>query len=443
MSEKFTFWIIRFFLAVIVAPVHAENLIQVYQAARLSSPDIIEAAADNEAAREGIEGARSVLLPQLSLSGSSGWAEGMRANTGMHSRSTDSSLSLSQTLFNMSSFQTMTIQEKQAALQKITYESTQQTLILDVATAYFNTLKAIDSLSYTETEKQSVGQLLEQTTRKFQVGSLAITDMQNVQAQYDQVLLSEVTAQNELDNSAEALREVSGRSWGRLATLQTVNFRPHVVSDVGELLKLAKKSSLQLVSARLSSDIAKTQIEAAKAGHMPTVSLSASVGISGSRSRQDDNYGKNISGSRQMGISVSVPLYSGGGVTAAVKQSEYAWISASEREEHVRRNMIKSIRSDFNNINAAVSSIRAGEQTVKSAQASLEATQNGYQAGSRTMLDVLDATTTLYNARRSLSAARYDYLLAGLTLKNEQGQLSFDDLRACNAYLGNEIDIQL
>lgn len=443
MFGKFTFWLAGFCLAGIGASAHAENLMQIYQAAQLTSPDLRGATADNDAAGEAIKSARSVLLPQLSLSGSSGWTEGARENTGTHSRASSGTLSLSQTLFNMSSWQALTLQEKQAELKKVAYRATQQSLILDVATAYFNVLKAVDTLSYTEAEKQSVGHQLEQTTLKYKAGSLAITDMQNVQAKYDQVLSTEVTAQNEIDNSAEALREVSGLNWNHLAALNTAYFRAHKVSDVKGLLEQAENSSLRLWSARLSREIAKAEVKAAQTGHMPTVSLSASMGISGSRSRYDDNYGKSISGSNQVSVSLSVPLYSGGGVSAGVKQAEYALISASEQEESLHRNIMKSIRSAFNNMNSAVSSIRANEQTVKSAQASLIATQNGYQAGTRTMLDVLDATTTLYSAQRSLSAARYDYLLAGLKLKNEQGKLSIDDLRTCNAFLGKETDIPL
>lgn len=443
MFKKTTLCAVALCLMSISVSVYAENLVQVYLAARLSSPSLREAAADNEAARQAIEGARSALLPQISLSGSSGWTQGTRENVGIHSRSTDGSLSLNQTLFNMSSWHALTLQQKQAALQKINYQSLQQALLLDVATAYFNMLKAADTLTYTEAEKQSVGHQLEQTTRKFQVGSLAITDMQNVQAQYDQVLSAEVRARNDVDNSYEALREVSGLTWTHLAVLDTAHFKARKLTDVNTLLEQAESNSLQLWSARLSRETAKIQIDAAQAGHFPEVALSASMGLSGSKSKQDEIFGKNISGNRQLGISVSVPIYGGGGISAAVRQSESAWISASEHEESVHRNMVKSIRSAFNDVNSAVGSIAADEQTVISAQSSLDATQNGYLAGTRTMLDVLNATTTLYNARRSLSADRYDYLLAGLTLKNTQGLLGLEDLQACNVFLGKEKDMRL
>ncbi|KAA5920958.1 outer membrane channel protein TolC [Pantoea sp. Bo_2] len=441
MFGKFTLWLAGLCLAGLGTYVHAENLMQVYQAAQLTSPDLRVATADNDAAGEEIKIARSALLPQLSLSGSSGWTEGARENAGAHSRSSGGTLSLSQTLFNMSSWQALTLQEKQADLRKVTYWSTQQSLILDVATAYFNVLKSVDTLSYTEAEKNSVCRLLEQTTLKFQAGSLAVTDMQNVRAQYDQVLSTEVSAQNEVNNSAEALREASGLNWKHLAALNTEHFKANKVSDVKGLLKQAENHSLRLWSSRLSREIAKAEIETAQTGHMPTISLNASIGISGNRSSYDEHFGKSISGSNQVSVSLSLPLYSGGGVSARVKQAEYDLISASEQEEGVHRNIMKSIRSAFNNINSAVTSIKANEQAVKSAQASQEATLNGYQAGTRTMLDVLDATTTVYRAQRSLSEARYNYLLARLTLKKEQGILSIADLRACNDFLGKEKDI--
>lgn len=136
MFGKFTLWLAGLCLAGLGTYVHAEKLMQVYQAAQLTSPDLRVATADNDAAGEEIKIARSALLPQLSLSGSSGGTEGARENAGAHSRSSGGTLSLSQTLFNMSSWQALTLQEKQADLRKITYWSTQQSLILDVETAY-------------------------------------------------------------------------------------------------------------------------------------------------------------------------------------------------------------------------------------------------------------------------------------------------------------------
>ena len=142
-----------------------------------------------------------------------------------------------------------------------------------------------------------------------------------------------------------------------------------------------------------------------------------------------------------MGLSFSLPLYQGGTVSSQVKQAQYAFVSASEQLESAHRSTVQTVRSSFNNINASISSIDAYKQAVVSAQSSLDAMEAGYQVGTRTIVDVLDATTTLYNAKQQLSDARYDYLINQLNIKSALGTLNEQDLQALNASLGKDPDL--
>lgn len=421
----------------------AENLMQVYQQARLSNPDLRRSAADRDAAFEKINEARSPLLPQLGLGADYGYSNGYRDAKGVNSSATSASLSLTQTIFDMSRWRALTLQEKSAGIQDVTYQTDQQTLILNTATAYFNVLSAIDALSYTEAQKQAIYRQLDQTTQRFNVGLVAITDVQNARSQYDNVLANEVTARNNLDNAVENLRQVTGNYYPSLASLNVDGFKTNKPDAVNNLLQEAEKRNLSLLQARLSQDLAREQIRYAETGHMPTVGLTASTGVSdtsysGSRTNSaqydDSNMGQN-----KIGLNFTLPLYSGGSVTSQVKQAQYSFVGASEQLESAHRSVVQTVRSSFNNVNASISTINAYKQAVVSAQSSLDAMEAGYSVGTRTIVDVLDATTTLYNAKQQLSSARYNYLINQLNIKQALGTLNEQDLVALNATLGQPV----
>ncbi len=203
----------------------AENLLQVYQQARISNPDLRKSAADRDAAFEKINEARSPLLPQLGLGADYTYTNGYRDSNGVNSNVTSGSLQLTQVLFDMSKWRALTLQEKTAGIQDVTYQTDRQTLILNTATAYFKVLAAIDTLSYTEAQKQAIYRQLDQTTQRFNVGTVAITDVQNARSQYDAVLANEVTARNDLDNAVEGLRQVTGNYYPELASLNVNGFK--------------------------------------------------------------------------------------------------------------------------------------------------------------------------------------------------------------------------
>ena len=423
----------------------AENLLQVYQQARLGNPDLRKSAADRDAAFEKINEARSPLLPQLGLGADYTYSNGFRDSNGVNSNATSASLQLTQTLFDMSKWRALTLQEKSAGIQDVTYQTDQQTLILNTATAYFNVLSAIDSLSYTEAQKQAIYRQLDQTTQRFNVGLVAITDVQNARSQYDAVLANEVTARNDLDNAVEELRQVTGNYYPELASLNVNGFKTNKPQAVNALLKEAENRNLSLLQARLNQDLAREQIRQAQDGHLPTLSLSASSGISntsysGSKTHNNpQQYQDNDAGQNQIGLNFSLPLYQGGAVTSQVKQAQYNFVGASEQLESAHRSVVQTVRSSFNNVNASISSINAYKQAVVSAQSSLDAMEAGYSVGTRTIVDVLDATTTLYNAKQQLSNARYNYLINELNIKSALGTLNEQDLVALNNTLGKPI----
>lgn len=424
----------------------AEDLLQVYQKAKDSNPELRKSLAERNQAFEKINEARGSLLPQLGLGASADYKSGYRDARDTESNSIGASLTLTQSVFNMALWRQLNMQEKTAGMSDVTYQTSQQKLILDTATAYFDVLRAIDSLSFIEAQKEQVYRQLDQTTQRFNVGLVAITDVQNARANYDSVLAQEVVGRNQLDNALEKLRQVSGIYYINLASLNIDRFSTTSPDSIEKLLKDAEERNLSLLSARLGQDLARENIRLAQSGHLPTVDLNASTGVSNSHSHGSalppatvGNSRNSYNGQNSIGLSVSIPLYTGGRTSSQVEQAQYGFTSASEELESVYRSIVQIARSSYNNISASISSIKAYQQVVVSAQSSLDATEAGYQVGTRTIVDVLNATTTLYDAKQKLSNARYDYLINQLNIEYARGTLNENDLIQLNNTLGAEI----
>lgn len=422
---------------------YAEDLLQVYQKSKESNPDLRKSLAERNQAFEKINEARSPLLPQLGLGAGVTYGSGYRDANNTESNGLNASLKLTQTVFDMSKWRQLNVQEKTAGISDVTYQTSQQQLILDTATAYFNVLKAIDALSYIEANKEAVYRQLDQTTQRFNVGLVAITDVQNARANYDSVLAQEVAGRNDLENAVEKLRQVSGVYYNQLASLNIDRFKTVTPDQVEAILKEAEDRNLSLLSARLAQDVSRENIRLAETGHMPTVSLDAATSVTNTH-----NHGSALppstdrnsyNGQNTIGLTLSLPLYSGGAVSSQVEQAQYGFQGSSEQLESVYRNVIQLVRSSYNNVSSSISSINAYKQVVVSAQSSLDAMEAGYQVGTRTIVDVLTATTALYQAKQNLSNARYDYMINQLNIEFARGTLNEDDIARLNASLGKEV----
>ncbi|WP_334326427.1 outer membrane channel protein TolC [Gilliamella apicola] len=428
--------------------VFAENLIQVYEQAKETNPDLRSSLAEKEKAYSAISGSRASLLPQVGLNASYGVTHGRRDISGQKNKSGNLyQVTVSQSIFNFSSWKALDITKKQASIADIAYQYQGQTLILNTSVAYFNVLKALDALSFIDAQKEAIGRQLEQTRQQHQVGLVAITDVQNAQANYDLTVAQQVNALNELNNSIENLRQVSGRFYSSLATIDTKTFKTEEPTQINALLKQSETSNLNLLTMKLNQDIAREQIKLAQSGYMPTASIDASTNLNkneryGSYSSNGaigSHHSKSYSGNNYVGVSVNMPIFSGGATMSQVEQAQHNFVSFSEKLESTNRSVINQVRSSYNNIASSISSIKAYQQAVVSAESSLEATSSGYQVGTRTIVDVLNATTQLYSSKRNLSDAKYNYLTSLLQLKYAVGTLTADDLVYLNNMLGKEL----
>ncbi|HHF3168927.1 TPA: outer membrane channel protein TolC [Vibrio diabolicus] len=417
----------------------ADSLAEIYDLAKQNDPQLLSVAAQRDQAFEAITSSRSALLPQINLTagynltrGDTEYDSNLVNDVSNDANALTAGVSFSQALYNRASWISLDTAEKSARQADATYAATQQALILRVSQAYFEVLRAQDNLVFVRAEKAAVGRQLEQTKQRFEVGLSAITDVHDAQAQYDQVLADEVLAENALTNSYESLREITGQEHKDLNILDTRRFTASPSTVPAEsLIDEAKTKNLTLLSSRILQDIARDNISLASSGHLPTLSLDGGYNYGDTSHSSRDNTTDNFN----IGVNLAVPLYTGGNVISQTKQAEYAYVAASEDLEAQYRSVVKDVRAQNNNINASIGALRAYEQAVISARSALEATEAGFDVGTRTIVDVLDATRRLYDANKNLSNARYDYILSVLQLRQAVGTLSEQDILDVDAGL--------
>jgi outer membrane protein len=431
--KKLLPFVISAALGSVSAATWADSLTEIYDQAKQNDPQLLRAAAQRDAAFEGINSARSSLLPQINLT--AGYNINRSDDEFQDSDRLTAGIGFSQELYNRASWITLDTAEKTARQADSSYAAVQQALILRTAQTYFEVLRSADSLEFVRAEKAAVARQLEQTKQRFEVGLSAITDVHDAQAQYDRVLADEVLAENALVNKYELLREITGQAHSDLNVLDTDRFsatRPG--KSVDFLLEEAQTKNLSLLAARIGQDVAKDNITLASSGHLPRLTLDG--GYNYGNERNDTITSRaGATNSFNAGINLAVPLYTGGNTTSLTKQAEYQYVASSEELEQTYRGVVKDVRAFNNNINSSIGAIRAFEQSVVSAESALEATKAGFDVGTRTIVDVLESTQALYNAGRNLSDARYDYILSVLQLRLAVGTLSEQDIVDINAGL--------
>ena len=433
----------------------ADNLKQVYELALLNDPTYLRAAANVDINKETARQALGDLLPQLSLSSSYNRNESESAfkfDTNSPfvlnertSKSLTHRISLEQPLFRWDLWKALKIGNKQEAQAITDFELSKQDLLFRVANSYFDVLRQKDAAEFSKAELKAVERQLEQTKQRYQVGLTAITDVHEAQSQYDNAVARDIQANVDLINAKETLREITGQFHQELDVLNTDKFSTSKPQPEGAdaWQTQAEERSLQLRSRRMGMEIAREQIGQAQAGHMPTLSLSGSYSKT-----KDKGEGATLTGeiidpypdytdSNSVGITLSVPLYLGGNVSSRVRQAEASYVAASEDMHLAHRSVVRNTRSAYNNVVASISSIKALEQSVVSAGSALQSTEAGFEVGTRTIVDVLNGTRDLYNAKRNLANARYNYIINVLSLKQAAGVLSPQDLDDINAGLAN------
>lgn len=419
------------------APVAASSdlisdLNTIYQDALSNDSQLQGARKGLQAGLEGRAQVRAALFPTITLD-----ANAMKnhsqtiGESGDSYNSTGFGITLSQGLYHRDIIISGREIEADITQGELEYQLAGEGLILRVANAYFGLLSAQDGLELARAERRAISQHLKQTRQRFDVGLFAITDVYEAQASYDMVVAQEIAAQTALDNSREALREIVGKAVGEVALLQSdLPMIAPEPADVGHWIKLALRDNLILKIEKVATEIAKHGVDKANAGHYPTLDLVGSYDYS---DRQAINGDQRRDSS--IGLRLNIPLYSGGFTSSRARESNFRYQQAQYRLEQQRRATERDARSAYLGVTAGINLVKAYRQALASNQTAYEATQAGFDAGTRTTLDLLNAQREEFRSKRDYASARYDYLLASLELKAVVGALTESDLKQINDYL--------
>jgi outer membrane protein len=449
MKKTLSTLIIAIASAMAATNAQADDLLSVYQQALLNDTVVLKAQAQFNIVKEDIVQARSALLPQLS--GYASYTDGSSESynppietlpNGVISETEYDSLSyganLNMQLYHHDTWLRLGIAEKSAHQSDLSYQVAKQDLIVRVTQAYFALLSTKDDLAFAKAEKAAIARQLEQTKQRFSVGLTAITDVHEAQAQYDNAVTEEIRAENAILSAEEELRVITNTYPRDINVLNTARFSTSTPTpnSADEWQKAAEAKNLDLIASKVGIEIAKQTINSARAGHYPTLDLSASYNRTDGESETNSiNLNTPILDDYSVGVTLNVPIYSGGAIESSVRQAQSNFVLASQNLMQTHRAVVRTTRNAYNTVMTTISGIKALEQSVLSATKALEATEAGFELGSRTIVDVLDSTRNLYNAKRNLSSTRYAYIQNVLLLKRAGGTITDEDITAINSGL--------
>lgn len=420
------------------------DLVNVFRRALVNDNQFLSAGATNRAAQELIPQAEALLLPNINMVGNlrANGRRNLRANAPPGTRqdsffSGDLNLNISQPIYR----QDLRIQVAQANTQvaqaDTTFAFALQELIVRVADRYFDILAADDGLQFAKAERNAIEQQLVQSQQRFDVGLIAITDVEEARAGFDLAKALVIAAENDLAGTFEALREVTGEYHRNLSVLSS-EMPPLMVpqpNNIDAWTETALKNNRQLEAARLEVTRQRDEIRRIEAGHLPTVDI---VGSSGLKFQSGNAISTNTQNwDTSVGLQLNMPIYRGGLVLSQSRGAQHTHQQALEDQESQRRSTQRLARDSFRGVLSGMSRVQALKQAVRSAQSALDAINAGFQVGTRTSVDVLDSQRELFSAQRDYSSARYDYILSILRLKKAAGTLAPNDLVQVNGWLAS------
>ncbi len=417
--------------SLLLGAVQAADLKEVYEQAKTYDAEFQTARFDLEAATRRVPLARSAFRPQLTFGADIGL--GTLADDGQGSfKNSGLTLTLSQSLYNRSDKKLIDQAEIGVFQAEAQYAAVGQTLILRVATAYFDVLRAKANQEFSQSELQAISRQKEQAERRFDVGLVPITDVRTAQAQFDLAIAQEIAATNSLATAGEALLRISGVDSNNLSTLANdLPLTPPEPANIDEWVKIAKEQNLELVIARLASESSQTQIDIERGNRRPTLSLVGSAAATSS-----DQLGRNEDVERaEIQLQLRYPILTGGRVNALVAQARAQAQSAAESLVAQERATTQQTRDGYRGVNATIARVNALRQALVSTQKSAEATEAGFRAGTRTSVEVLQALRDTYRARSDYAGARYDFIINTLNLKAASGTLVEEDIFRINRFL--------
>lgn len=424
-------------LTLLAAPARAEDLIQVYDLAVRSDPVLREAEQTLFATREVKPQARALLLPNIAATGEADyqWRETQVRGTSTRRgdfASQNAQAVLQQSVYNRANWMTLKQSEDVIAQADAQYRDAQIGLMVRTTEAYFAVLRASDAVTVSESLVRANERQLEQSKQRFEVGLVAITDVNESQAAFDSSRANLINAKVALDNAWEALRVIVGPFNQPLARLgDKLPLAPPEPNNLETWSETALRNNFGIVAASEAAEAAKKGIEIERSGFYPSVGAQAGYDWSNSDAQTGVIGGQGAF----VGLTLNVPIYQGGAVASRTRQAGYQFRAAQDRLDQVRRQVSQQVKDAFRGILSAIEDVKARQAAVVSARSSLESTQAGLEVGTRTQVDVLNAQRNLFQAEFDYLSSRYTYIINGVKLHQATSTLTREVLEKGNAWL--------
>jgi len=457
---------LAFALALVLLPAaaHADDLLQSYHNARNSDPQFAAAESRQLVAREGAVQARALLLPQIDGSAtlrrsksdgpstfqSDPTQPAVTGNIASTSTSRSVGVNGSQVLFDFSRFSTLKSQKALANASEFQLESDGLSLITRTSAAYFNVLVQLETLAAAQASETALKKQFDFASKRLEVGLAPITDMHEARAQYDGARANTILARNAVQDAYQALVEITGAPVASLKGLPD-NFQPALpeARDVDGWVQtaIAQNPALQAKQEQVRSS--EINVDTARAGHLPTLYLSGGYSKGANWGERTFSAGafndtsptNSESKGPTMGLTLSVPIFSGGATQSRVRQALATRDIARDELEQQRRSLERSTRNAYQTLVAGISEVEARRLALVSAQSAYEASQVGLEVGTRTVLDVLNNQRTLFSAQQAYAQAKYNFLQNRLLLEQAAGTLEVSDVEDVNRLLTTDESI--
>jgi outer membrane protein len=433
-----------FSASLLFAPmVAAENMLDVYKTAKDNDAVLGAANASYAASKELVPQARSRLLPTLAGSVNTSKTDRsifIGAQTGPSEMFNDNSWNaqLRQPVLNLASWYTLGSAKSSVEAASMQLKAENQDLIVRVIEAYLNILRTKDRLDTTDAEVTAVKRQLEQVQQRFEVGLVAITDVLESQAVYDSTVVRRIQAESDHDISFETLSTLTGRSYDKLArlsqSLPIVNPNP---KDEEAWVGTAMSSNLGIKAAAAQLAAAKSDVRARRSDHLPTIDATATYAenVTGGQNFFGANAGDTTTENTIYALQLTVPLYQGGVVRSRVREANARVTQSREQLLNQKRLVTRNTRNLFKSVATDVVRVDARLKAIRSAQSALEATETGYEVGTRNIVDVLQAQQRLFSSQFDYADSRYNYVLNLMRLKQSTGKLTQEDLEELNQFV--------
>ena len=352
-------------------------------------------------------------------------------------------LSLNQALFDLPAWFSFQSGKEFTRQAEATFAANQQNLIVRVVEAYLLVLRALDNLEASKAQERAFERQLEQTQQRFEVGLIAITDVYEAQAAFDLSRVNRIVDENNVSVALERLSVLTGQNHSNLNVLkEEFEILLPEPNDRAAWVDFALENNFNLQAATYAEEAARQAAKANKLEHAPKVSgqigyedfstdgdrtIKPSNSLVGPPDRDEEL--------QYWQVRLDLPLYTGGAISANRRRAAQEFNAARENRINLTRNTVTSARSLHMTVVSDVSRVAARKQSIVSSKSALDATQAGYEVGTRNVVDVLNAQNTLFAAQRDYANSRYDYIVNMLRLKEQAGLLSPEDVYNLDSYL--------